>query len=846
MSKDLDIKSYLSFEEDNFKRERNINKKPIKNRQFKHAFHINSGEANKDAVAIKELIQYEDGTAIDNLRILIEPKRKYYVTKTAYAINKQKKEHELLSKLDVFECTQSNLYADAIRRTKGSKFSSSTPLNKRTLNSSPHIYGSDIHITELIKYKYDEEFSKGEKEKFTTSFYDIEKNMEIMEASLITHIKTENNPKHVLIDVFVNKNAIGLMDNDSETVKEKTLSKVKEHLPKSFKDKFKLVFNFHYFKDVVSMTDSFIKHCHSNPSDFLTAWNVSFDILELKREIVTHYDSKKYVEENLIKYGHHNKWSYGEWMWARLLTDPNLPDSMVRYEEHIDPDNVTTAGGVNKRISNDRRWHRFRFPASFHVIDQMATHSYLRITDRKILGGYSLDNILRRSIGLFKLTFEELSELDGLLKLEWHKACSSLHPIEYTVYNIWDVILCLMLELDTKDLSTTLPIFINRSSFDDFSSSSKYVTNDFHFYALNNDRVLGTSVVNEQFGQGLGRRGFTITLPPWPKYSARDSVMGSRVAYLSDSTSLMDGDGDVVAAYPSATSFAGISKDTTRCEILNIHNVDNHTKWKNHPKNRIQKLKELNVSLFSGESSHEEYSVWMYDMPDTEEFSKLAEEHFGIKQTTQDYKLSKDVVYDLKSKLDNKTYEGENSELYNLLIEDNGEELAAYYQRESKLNKRFFTEEDVYDTEQSNNNHNEETLFTEAIDKEVNNYQSLSRGKSGVILSSIISPKVDLTNKKGLSVVTKHSNNPRYTTTSKMGMDSSNKVGFNTVTVTNGKPRMFRKANKPNLDTLKTINADTMHYGGVTRTIGNGRPDSLKSKCRDVVKKGYISLAMEI
>lgn len=798
--------------------------KKIISRQFKHSYHIQANDKRKDAVCVKELIKYEDGTNENTLRIMEEPKRKFYITKEVYRDHKQKKEHEVLDRLKTYTSTQSDLAKEGLKHLKGLGYGGQK--NMRALNRSPYVYGTDIHITELIKHKYDEDYSKGNKDLFTTTFFDIETNMEHLETSIVTNMRflpEDNNT--IEINTFVNNSISGLQvfPKDVDTIKNHLLKEFKDKLPKKFMKDKKFIFNFDFKKDVIESLDSFWSNVHDQGSDFLTAWNVHYDITAIKKD----YDKR-------------------DECFASRVTDPNLPEEYIEYTEKIVPNLITTAGGVKKRIPNDRRWHLFRSPAKFFIIDQMATYSYLRITDKQILGGYSLNNVLSKEGGLHKMEFNNLKELDSLSPLQWHKTCSSKFPVEYACYNIWDVMLCLMLEWKSLDLASTLPIFVNRSSFENFSSSSKYVMDDFHFYALNNNRVIGSDTSSENFGDGIGRRGWTVTLPPWPKYKARAILFDEQIPLLADSVSILTSDSDVTAAYPYAGIFANISKDTTRAELLNIDGLENHTKWKDISSTaKIQRMKELNLGYFSGISSHIEYATWMYDMPDNEEFRELAIEHFNKDKKTMDYDISKNSITTIQDDLN----------LYNVNKVDNGEEIGSYFIRESKGElpkdgtQGFFDilprhGTDIRNIDEFNDLENSNSKGTYDTMMESYSYVDNMRPKDKV--AEYFAKPIESID--GKAVVFKSSNKPNYRSMPNINVDISYQNG-NESGIVYGFIKDFSSNSdnfiEPSLEAIGSYESEQMSYGGLPRAIGGD--DKIEKVQKKMMNKSkYSELCKEL
>ena len=95
-----------------------------------------------DVHYVKEIIHYEDGTSKPNLLPLYNFKRKFWTTKKGCRDHEQKKEWEVLEKLDEGTCTQSKL-VDACSKALGERGFRG---NLRMLATSPYLYGADILV----------------------------------------------------------------------------------------------------------------------------------------------------------------------------------------------------------------------------------------------------------------------------------------------------------------------------------------------------------------------------------------------------------------------------------------------------------------------------------------------------------------------------------------------------------------------------------------------------------------------------------------------------------------------------------------------------------------------------
>ena len=111
-------------------------------RQYIHSNYVKNHSG--DAVLVKEKLRLRDGSIENNLRVIRNPKRSYYITKPEFRNYKQKKEAEPLDRLDKITCYNFDLFNDISRRLN-------LYGNPRNMHNSPYLYGSDINVKNVIK-----------------------------------------------------------------------------------------------------------------------------------------------------------------------------------------------------------------------------------------------------------------------------------------------------------------------------------------------------------------------------------------------------------------------------------------------------------------------------------------------------------------------------------------------------------------------------------------------------------------------------------------------------------------------------------------------------------------------
>src|SRR5690606_30853048 len=99
---------------------------------------------------VKEVIHYEDGTLLPNVRLFHNYQREFWVTKPGFRKHTDKKEWEEERKLQKFKTTQARL-PQAIASALGNP---GLRGGLRTLARSPFLYGCDVTTPVLIKQRY--------------------------------------------------------------------------------------------------------------------------------------------------------------------------------------------------------------------------------------------------------------------------------------------------------------------------------------------------------------------------------------------------------------------------------------------------------------------------------------------------------------------------------------------------------------------------------------------------------------------------------------------------------------------------------------------------------------------
>lgn len=563
-------------------------------REFIHGIHIpkevdKDGKVmNRDAMVIKEKLHYPDGRIIPRLITIYDFKRSFYITKEVYRNHKQNKQWEYLDKLDKFTSTQSDLSKSILQKLGMNKFGK---VPYRSAVKSPYVYGSDPSPLVLIKEEYFKRY--GMRTPLDIAFWDIENDVDNDVISIISATRRVSKER---IDVFAVINTTSYeaeIENIGSKVKKALMDNLPDNFPKGYRDALRIV-----IVEVSTEADLILKFwdkMHLWGPDILSSWGIHDITHSLKRMKALNLSPKD------------------------ILSDPNLDFSLRRMNIKRDKEERVSQSGKVTKVDFEKQWHLYRSPAKFYLMDNMAAFFFNKRNEQEQAGGYSLENTLQTVLKFGKLKFTGLPQ--NLTKEEEHRFLLKNKTVEYFAYNLFDDISMLSLEEKTTDLSITLPALAERSLMDTYNYLSVMILDDFHFFALDNDKVLGSQVVGEAFDGSLGRDEWTITLHPWKRAPTDEKGRLFEEGILPNNIGFGTGDEDVVSAYPKATVLAGLSKMTTKREVISIDGLS------------TTDIKRFGPSLSTGSVSHIGFIIGAFKGPSFTDFRNM------INKNKKDYTL---------------------------------------------------------------------------------------------------------------------------------------------------------------------------------------------------------------
>lgn len=540
--------------------------KKIKHRECKFVLKIPDTIPIEDDIHIvKEIVTYEDGTKEPKLNIIKNFKRAFWITKPIYQNYKQKKESEPLSRLDEFTSTQKDLYKNIASRL-GQRYIGAKSL--RDVSKSPYVYGIDVDTKAIIKNAYQKKYPNVFTN-FTLAVLDIEVNVDTNDLVIISIAKDTEVYIAILDKIIPNKRHI----------EEQLKYLYDEHIPKTEYNK-NIVPKFELFPNELQMIISVFRKLHKWKTDFIAIWNIEYDIPFIVNKL------KEYNVDPKLIFSH-----------------PEIPKDLKYFEYKQGNKVKKTDSGVHKLMSPEEQWHIVKTPSYSYWIDAMCVHRYVRVGGKSVAGGYSLNNILEKELGkeYKKLKFED--ENTSLLSgIDWHRYMLAKRPLEYIIYNVWDVLSMLELDNKTKDLATSMPALSEICSFDIFNSGPKKIIDLLHYFYLRNGRVLGCRDATSKEDDNI------LPLSGWIVIQESAYIKDSDMQYIeeyknSNNIKSNVADLDAVSSYPSDILAANVSKDTTHKEVISIGNVE------------FEDFLKQNINLFFGKVNDVEYCSTMMNFP---------------------------------------------------------------------------------------------------------------------------------------------------------------------------------------------------------------------------------------
>lgn len=541
-----------------------------KNVECRFAVHVPFLINDNDYHLVKEQVHNDDGTITPNLRIITNYERPFYVTKKAFQNHNDKKEYEDIDKVITFRSVQNKL-RDNVAKALGKGYSRD---NIRRLSSSPYLYGTDLISTSYIKNEYNKACKLSTE--FSIATLDIEFDVvsEKKQINLITVVFNDTQNKCFRVQTCILNHLVkGLID-----VEGRVFNAINKYIP-TYVSKHDIKFELIQCETEIELiTNSFIK-LHEWKSDILAIWNIDYDIPRILEACArAKVDPKD------------------------IFSDPNIPKELRFFEYKVGQKKKVTASGKEDPIKPANQWHTVYCPSSFYLLDAMCVYRQIRSAGQEEKS-YSLNSILDKELGIRKLDFKEAEKY---IKLRWHQFMQTSYPIEYIVYNMFDCISMLELDLKTKDLAFTFNLFAGITDFSRFKSQPKKLNDAFSFYVYDNyQKVFGTT--SSEMSNGFDDD--TMDLDEWILALSAHLTFDNGLKCIKElpdsntSIRIAVADLDIEGAYPSGQECYNMSKETTKKELTSITGISSS----------IYRMQ--NINLACGLTNAIEYTTTMFNFP---------------------------------------------------------------------------------------------------------------------------------------------------------------------------------------------------------------------------------------
>lgn len=560
-----------------------------------HSTFINRiGPQEDDAVIAKIHRHHPDGKVEPMLKVLRNPRRRFYTTKPGLRDQyNEKKEWEEMHMLDEHVCLNKDLPKEVFNALHGF-YPTQRPPNMRKLSESPYLYGADISIEALIKSAHNKRFdaSKASPAPLTTGMFDVETNVltDGFGRLIMATISHENQiytsvlkASFFKLDKAGNKKPGDLAELEKLAYFHLDAQKVfpSKRAQKALNGrKFKL--NFHIANEPIDILRWTLSKMHENRTDFMGVWNLPFDMGVILRTC-----KEAGVDP------------------ASVLCPPDLPKEYRNVHFAIDQG--------KKEDHFTRRWHWLYAPGYTKWYDAMCLYSILRIV-AGFETSYALDNVLKvNDVCDGKLKFKnKIPYSDEMSGIDWHRMMQSKHPYEYIIYNIFDVMSVQVMEWINNDVPG-MHVLIGDSVLQNFTKQTRRSADVLYFKCLERNMVTAVTSPATIKDDDIVKQGGAVLTPERTWKAGINIILEApqRESYVHGNVN----DIDLSALYPSITMACNISRETKTGTMIRIEN---------HPDQDVRTLASMLISL---QENAVPISQKFFGLPGYEDMGNLFDDH---------------------------------------------------------------------------------------------------------------------------------------------------------------------------------------------------------------------------
>lgn len=432
-----------------------VDEEDVSGRECMHITYCESADKEDDALFIKEYIHTKDGKVIPNFKMIENFERSFWVTKPARRDHIDKLQWEELDNCNEHRCREMDLLRKADKALGGSGYVN----RKQVLFKSPYLWGCGVKPQALIKYGYANKYPDTKSKLARVGVIDTETDV-------------LNGTGEIIIGAFSYKEKAVLSatrdffgNTPDEVIEQRLRATIDKHIGDTIKER-NIEYTIELHNNAGGVAKSLIDKGHEWQPDFISFWNMDFDITK--------------ISEALTKYNY---------SLAETFSDPRVPDKYKFFKYRQGKSVKKTHDGTTMSINPEQRWHVAECPATFFFIDGMTLYWRLRIA-AGMEEGYSLEAVLNRNLDIGKMGIEETAHLTGI---DLHKEMQSNYKYEYAAYCLFDAISTEMLDESTGDVAVKLPAMCKYSDFTDFKSGPNRIADEMHFHCLEQGYVFGVT-----------------------------------------------------------------------------------------------------------------------------------------------------------------------------------------------------------------------------------------------------------------------------------------------------------------------------------------------------------------
>lgn len=514
---------------------------PIPGHAYIHGVYMYDKQKNTSAI-VANVKNLETGDS--QLHICKDPKYPFWVTKPGLRTHKEKKESAPLSELDKYIYPYHE-FPYAITRALGGYPRGYIGL--KDVCDSPYVYGADISPTVMLKHQYRKACQNKLPMTYNVGALDIESS--VLGNNEVIACSYADGKTHVVYCSVYAPFMKGATVEDLHTIYNKESSEIFKQvvnkLAKASIEKTPYTAVFYIADKEEDVIRWCIAQMHRCKPDFCAVWNMDYDIPQMAARL-----KFRGIDP------------------AEVFCHPDVPKEF-RFFKHI-------KGKVRKGQHITDAWPWLHCSGYTQFFDAMCLYGRLRkALERE--SKYTLDFILRKTVGIGKLDFGQYST---------HYEMQTHAFPRYCVYCDFDSIGTELHGEATTDVFNMMNL-IAGSDLCDFDKQTVQLKNKFYEYCLNKGHVpasVGNSLLKDYDRMITNVGGGVLD----PKYSRNVGVPILEEEERETNMLVYVSDIDVGSSYPMNQASRNISRETKLASVLAL---------KDRPFSDINKIFEMVIDV---------------------------------------------------------------------------------------------------------------------------------------------------------------------------------------------------------------------------------------------------------